>query len=271
MLAQTTSSIRVPCSTQRSAKGIKQAHFRRSGAARTTQYTPATQEKVIAYEAGIKAPFADGKVQLNAAGFYYDYSDKQVRGRIQDIVFGLLEKMLNVPKSRIIGVEGELVLRPVEGLHLSASATYLDTKVTSNFTQTPDGIAVFNAAGFRGNFKGSELPYTPKFSANANVQYEFPVSSSMKAFVGGTLTYQGKQNTTFTNAGLPADDFEIQGYATVDTRLGIGSQDDRWRASIYGRNITNKSYVTAVSTYLDTLIRYRGKPAVYGVSLSYKY
>ena len=253
------------------SQGYKAGTFSAIGASRTTQYTPATQEKVIAYEAGIKAPFADGKVQLNAAGFYYDYSDKQVRGRIQDTVFGLLEKMLNVPKSRIVGVEGQLVLRPVDGLNLSASATYLDTKVTSDYTQTPDGIAVFNAAGFRGNFKGSELPYTPKFSANADIQYEFPVSGGMKAFVGGTLTYQGKQNTTFNNAGLPADDFEIQGYATVDARLGIASQDDRWRASIYGRNITDKSYVTAVSTFLDTLIRYRGKPAVYGISVGYKY
>lgn len=253
------------------SQGYKAGTFSAIGASRTTQYTPATQEKVIAYEAGIKAPFADGKVQFNAAGFYYDYSDKQVRGRIQDTVFGLLEKMLNVPKSRIYGLEGELVVRPTDGLNLSASATWLDTKVTGNYSQTPDGLAVYNAAGFTGNFKGSQLPYTPKFSANADFQYEFPVSDSMKAFLGGTLTYQGKQNTTFNNALLPADDFEIKGYATVDARLGIGSENDRWRASLYARNLTNKSYVTAVSTFLDTLIRYRGKPATYGVSLSYKY
>jgi outer membrane receptor protein involved in Fe transport len=253
------------------SQGYKAGTFSAIGASRTTQYTPATQEKVIAYEAGFKAPFADGKVQLNAAGFYYDYSNKQVRGRIHDDVFGLLEKMLNVPKSRIIGIEGELIVKPVDGLHLSASATYLDAKVTSNFSQTSDGLDVYNALGYRGNFKGSELPYTPKFSANADVQYEFPVSGGMNAFVGGTLTYQGRQNTTFHNAGLPAPDFEIAGYATVDARLGLSSRDDRWKASLYARNLTNKSYVTAVSTFIDTLIRYRGKPAVYGISIGYKY
>ena len=253
------------------SQGYKSGIFSAIGASSASQYTPATQEKVVAFEAGFKAPLADGKVQLNGAAFYYDYSDKQVRGRIADLVFGLLEKMLNVPKSRIFGLEGELVVRPAEGLHLSASATYLDAKVTQDFTQTPDGLAVFNAAFYTGNFKDSFLPYTPKFSANADIQYEFPVGNDLKAFVGGTMTYQGKQNATFTTAALPAVDFVIPGYATVDARLGIASSDDRWRASIFGRNLTNKSYITGVSAYLDTRSRYRGKPLIYGLSLGYKY
>ena len=253
------------------SQGYKSGIFSAIGASSASQYTPAGQEKVVAFEAGFKAPLADGKVQLNAAAFYYDYSNKQVRGRIADAIFGLLEKMLNVPKSRIFGLEGELVVRPTEGLHLSASATYLDAKVTSNYTKTPDGLAVFNAAFYTGNFKDSFLPYTSKFSANADIQYEFPVGNDLKAFVGGTMTYQGKQNATFTTATLPAFDFVIPGYATVDARLGIASSDDRWRASIYGRNLTNKSYITGVSAYLDTRLRYRGKPLVYGLSLAYKY
>lgn len=253
------------------SQGYKSGIFSAIGASRVTQYTPATQEKVIAYEAGFKAPLSGRSVQFNGAGFYYDYSDKQVRGRIQDTVFGLLEKMLNVPKSYIYGVEGELVVRPVDGLDMSASATYLKSKVTGNYSATPDGNAVYNAAGYTGNFKGSELPYTPKFSANFDAQYEFPLSGALNGFLGGTVIYQGKQNTTFHNSALPATDFKINSYTTLDLRAGVTSDDDRWRVSIYGQNVTNKSYVTAISTFLDTLIRYRGKPAIYGVSVAYKY
>ena len=253
------------------SQGYKSGIFSAIGACCVTQYTPAGQEKVVAFEGGFKAPLADGKVQLNGAAFYYDYSNKQVRGRVIDAIFGLLEKLLNVPKSRVFGIEGELVVRPTEGLHLSASATYLSTKVTSNYTKTPDGLSVYNAAGYTGNFKDSELPYTPKFSANADFQYDIPVSDDLKAFVGGTLIYQGKQNATFTTPTLPAVDFVIPGYATVDARIGVASADDRWRVSIYGRNITNKSYITGVSTFLDTRLRYRGRPAVFGLSLAYKY
>ncbi|WP_416464299.1 TonB-dependent receptor [Sphingomonas sp. VDB2] len=253
------------------SQGYKAGIFSAIGASRANQYSPATQEKVIAYEGGFKAPFANGALQFNGAAFYYDYSNKQVRGRVQDTIFGLLEKMLNVPKSYVFGLEGELVARPAQGLRFSAGATYLKSKVKSDYSATADGFAVYNAAGYTGNFKGSELPYTPKFSANVDAQYSVPVSDSLEAFLGGGLTYQSKQNTTFHNAGLPADDFTIKGYALLDVRAGVSSSDGRWRASLYGRNITNKSYVTAVSTYLDTLIRYRGKPTVYGLSLSYKY
>lgn len=253
------------------SQGYKAGIFSAIGASRANQYSPATQEKVIAYEAGFKAPLAGNALQFNGAAFYYNYSDKQVRGRVQDTVFGLLEKMLNVPKSYVFGLEGELVATPIDGLRVSAGATYLKGKVKSDYSSTEDGFAVYNAAGYTGNFKGSELPYTPKFSANIDVQYSVPVSDTLEAFIGGGLTYQSKQNTTFHNASLPADDFFIDGYALLDFRAGVSSADGRWRASLYGRNITNKSYVTAISTYLDTLIRYRGRPTVYGLSLSYKY
>jgi iron complex outermembrane recepter protein len=253
------------------SQGYKTGIFSAIGASSTSQYSAAPQEKVIAYEGGVKLPFGGRLGNFNSAVFYYDYSDKQVRGRIADPVFGLLEKMLNVPKSYVFGIEGEVTLRPADGLRLGASATYLKTKVTSNYSTTPDGLNVYNAAGYTGNFKGSALPYTPKFSANADVQYEFDVSASNKAFLGGTLLYQGSQNTTFHNALLPADDFDIKGYATLDLRAGLSGPDDRWKATIFGRNVTGKNYTTAVSTYLDTLLRYKGRPATFGISFQYNY
>lgn len=253
------------------SQGFKAGTFSAIGASRISQYTPAVEEKVVAYEAGFKAPLLDRAVQFNGSAFYYDYTNKQVRGRISDPVFGTLEKMLNVPKSYIYGFEGELVIRPTEGLTLSTSATYLKTKVTSDYSQTPDGIAVYNAQGYTGNFKNSELPYSPKFSANADIQYEFPLSGTLNGFVGGTVVYQGSQNATFSTPQLPGSDFIIPSYTTLDLRAGLQTADGHWRMQVYGRNVTNKAYTTGVSAYLDTNIRYRGKPVVYGLSVGYKY
>jgi iron complex outermembrane receptor protein len=253
------------------SQGYKAGIFSAIGASRTSQYTPAVQEKVVAFEAGIKAPLLDRKVQLNAATFYYDYTNKQVRGRISDAVFGTLEKMLNVPKSYIYGLEAELVVRPTDGLTLSGSATYLKTKVTSDYSKTADGVPVYNTQGYTGNFKGSELPYSPKFSANADAQYQFAVNGTLNAFVGGTLVYQGKQNATFSTPTLPGSDFIIPAYTTLDLRAGVETEDGHWRLQLFGRNVTNTAYTTGVSAYLDTNIRYRGKPTVYGASLAYRF
>lgn len=253
------------------SQGYKAGIFSAIGASRANQYTPATQEKVIAYEGGFKGPLLGNRVQFNAAGFYYDYSDKQVRGRVQDVVFGLLEKMLNVPKSYVWGLEADVSGELFTGLRLSASGTYLKSKVTDDYFQTSDGLAVYNAAGFTGNFKGSKLPYTPKYSGNVDLQYETALSAGMKAFLGGTVVYTGTQNATFETATLLADDFVIPSHTTVDVRAGIASEDDRWRVTAFGRNVTNESYITGVSTFLDTIIRYRGKPAVYGVSAQFNF
>ena len=253
------------------SRGFKTGVFSAIGASSTSQYVEAPQEEVYAYEGGFKAPLADGLFNVNGAVFYYDYKDKQVRGRTLDPIFGLLEKMVNVPDSKVFGVEGEVVARPIEGLTLGASATYLDSEVTSDFSMTPDGQAVFNAQGFTGNFNGSILPYTPEFSAAANIQYEFPLTASVQGFMGGTLRHQGEQNATFVNDTLLADEFVIPDFTTVDLRAGIASSDGRWEFAAYGENIFNETYSTAVSTFLDTRVRYFGRPAIYGFSVSVNY
>jgi len=253
------------------SRGYKTGMYSAIGASSTSQYSPAVQEKVIAYEAGFKAPLAGQRVNLNGAVFYYDYSDKQVRGRVLDAVYGLLEKMVNVPKSRIWGVEAELTARPVDGFTLSAGATWLDSKVSRSFTATADGSSVYNAQGYRGDFKGSELPFTPKFTWNLDAQYEWAVGDGYLAFLGGTIVRQDDQNTTFKNDFLLAQDFEIEGYTTVDLRAGVASQSGRWRATAFGRNVFNKKYTTSITTYLDTLFRFMGRPATYGVSAQFRF
>jgi outer membrane receptor protein involved in Fe transport len=80
-----------------------------------------TQEKVTAYEAGLKAQAMDGKISFNLAGFYMDYRDKQVRGKIFDFIFGTLDALVNVPKSRIWGLEADVGIRPVEGLTIKTT------------------------------------------------------------------------------------------------------------------------------------------------------
>ena len=251
------------------SQGYKAGLFSAIGAANIGQYTPAVQEKVLAYEAGFKAPILDGAVDLNGAAFYYDYSNKQVRARVLDSLFGLLEKLLNVPKSYVWGLEADVRVRPVHGLTLTGSGTYLKSKVTSSFSKTPDGLAVYNTGGYTGDFKGSELPYTPKFSANADIDYRWSMGR-LAPFVGGGITYQGKQNATFFNDVLKASDFEIKGYSTVDLRLGVGAKDDSWQVTAYGRNVFNKVYTTTVTTFLDAQFRFTGRPATYGLSAKFR-
>ena len=253
------------------SQGYKAGLFSAIGASSTSQYVPAVQEKVVAYETGFKAPLFHNRMNWDGALFYYDYRDKQVRGDVFDPIYGLLEKMINVPKSRVYGVETEILARPIDPLTVSLSATYLKSEVMSSFS-TFDGTAVYNAEGFTGNFKGSTLPFTPKVSGNADAEYDWQIGRSWSPFLGGHVFYQASENTTFSNGTLYAGDFAIPAYATLDLRAGARSQNDRWQVTVYGRNVLNKTYTTSITSYLgDSRFRLTGMPAVYGISLRMKF
>lgn len=232
----------------------------------TSQYTPAKQEKVVAYEAGLKAPLADRRLQFNVAGFYYDYSDKQVRARVLDPIFGLLEQLVNVPKSYVWGLETEIVAQPAPGLDLSLSGTYLKSKVDGSFA-TVNGKPIYNQQGYTGDYDGSPLPYTPKFSGVFDGQYEARLTDGVNAFIGTTVTYAAKDNTTFYNDILLADQYVRRAHTLVDMRAGVADPNGGWRVTAFVRNLTNQYYETSLFTGTELGYRYAGKPRVFGLQL----
>lgn len=241
-------------------RGFKAGAYSNISAALAVQYVPAVQERVDAWEAGFKLPLFDRRLQLNAAAFYYDYKDKQVRTKVLDAVFQNIERLVNVPKSRIWGLEGEFQAQPFDGLNLSGGVTYLDSRVSGSFL-------AYNQAGELGDFKGSVLPYTPKWQASGDVQYGWAVGASNRATLGAGVTYNSAANATFGTQSLPADTYDLKSYALLDLRAGFGAADGAWEISLFGRNITNSYYVTTLFQS-DTRFRYAGRPATYGVTFS---
>jgi outer membrane receptor protein involved in Fe transport len=83
-------------------------------------------EKVDAFEIGSKNSFANGRLRLNLAAFYYKYSNLQLsrivaRTSVNDNV-----------SANIWGLEAEAVIQPVRGFLINANASYLDTKVSQD-------------------------------------------------------------------------------------------------------------------------------------------
>lgn len=249
------------------SQGFKAGEFSDIGASSTSQYVPAKQEKLLAYEAGVKAPLFERRVQWDSAAFYYDYTDKQLNANIQDSIYGLLTEMINIPKSYVWGLQTEFLAEPLPGLRLSLNGTYLRSAVSGDFSETTSGEAVYNAEGYTGNFKASELPYTPRWTANGDAEYEWNSRGTWDPFAGANVLFQGRENATFQNAVLKAPDFEIGSYATLDVRAGLRSTDDKWQVEVYGRNVLNRYYLTTITSYLDTRIHFTGMPAVYGVDI----
>ncbi|MBB5685669.1 TonB-dependent receptor [Sphingobium boeckii] len=243
------------------SRGYKAGSVSTPPALATAAFVPATQESVLAYEVGFKFPIKRRYLEASGALFYYDYSDKQVLGRVltQPTQLGALQALVNVPQSRIQGAEFQINSNPVRGLSLMIGGTYLDSKVTRDFIN-------YTITAVQTNFKGNAFPYTPKYQLVADAQYEMPIGNLI-GMIGSNMNYRSTTNSGFGN--LPS--LNIDGYTLIDVRAAIRTEDRRWQAMLFVRNLTDKYYWTNVARLTDTIRRYAGEPRTYGVQLSTKF
>jgi outer membrane receptor protein involved in Fe transport len=241
------------------SKGYKAGAAPVLSASTTTELNPVPQESLLAYEAGAKAGLFDRRLELNASAFYYDYKDKQLRGATEDPIFGPLEALVSIPKSHVEGAEMQLVVHPIDGLTIDASATYERTEI--------DQFTGFDALAQFGNQAGTPFPFSPKWQSVLDIDYTFPVSSDVTGFVGGSLSYDSK-----TYAGVGALNLlQIDAYALLGLRAGIELDNGRYRLWAWGKNVTNEYYWNNVFVIGDTVSRFAGEPASFGVSLSARF
>lgn len=243
-------------------RGFKAGSYPTVTATRAGQLEPVVQERVTAYEAGTKATLFDRALQLNGAVFYYDYKDKQIRGRRDVPPFGALEGLINIPRSHVLGAEVSATIRPYAGLTIAPSVSFVKSKIEKPFVN-------FRADGFPPAVElgGEAFPYTPKWTGSSDAEYRWGLNANLDAFVGGTMTFQSH---TYGGFGELAD-YRLRSYALLDLRAGIESADRRWTASIWGQNVTNTYYWVAANRLQDAVVRNAGMPVTYGISLGWRY
>ncbi len=126
------------------------------------------------YEAGIKTVLADGVVNFDAAVFLLNWNDLQVGQAFSNGINGLV----NAGTARSKGFEAALTTFPMTGLTLGANLAYADAECTEATTNCD---------------KGARLPGIPKLSGAAFANYEFPLSATLDANVGGVWRGVGKR------------------------------------------------------------------------------
>lgn len=252
----------------------------KSGSFPTLPYTtpdnsaPVRQESVLAYEIGTKLGLFSNKLQLDGAVFYYDYRDKQLNGYINIPGLTVAPTLVSIPKSTVKGAEVSATLRPVTGLTLTANGTYVDTRIDRNPVDRATGatVAPTDYLGNPSNYIGKSFANTPKWQATLDAQYRFPLSASLEAYLGTTVTYSSSTFGILPSGNAALDDLvKLPSYTLLDLRAGIEAEDGRWRAEGWGRNVTNKYYLTGTIRASDYFSRFAGMPATYGISIFFRY
>ena len=238
--------------------------YRPGGNNRRAGVNPFTSDTLDNFEIGSKAHF--GRVYFNAAAFYEKWKDLQ---------FGLVPlgqngvtNTYNAGDARIYGVEGDISTR-LGGLTLSASGTYVDAQLTSDFCQvdpiTKNIVCVPGTPPAAA--KGTRLPVQPHFKGNATARYEFPVSNAT-GFVQGAVFYQGGTRSFLTDVDFAAVG-GTNGFATMDFSAGL--KWESWRIEAFIQNAFDKRGALSLNTACATQICgqysrvYPVKPQIFGI------
>ncbi|MEX1667920.1 TonB-dependent receptor [Zhongshania guokunii] len=240
------------------SRGFKSGSFPVINISDSVQFEPVTQEQLDAVEIGSKLTLLNKTMQLNASVFDYRYKDKQLVTNFRDPVFGALPILRNAPKSTVRGAELDVKYTPVEGLYLSLAAAYLDTEVKEFISGDSNGDEF--------DFTGKPFNYSPRWEYTLLVDYVLPVFERYELSLGIDYSYSGE-----TNASLEQDErFFIDDYGLLNARIGFAPTAGPWQLMLWSRNLSDEYYYNNVTNQLDTIGRYTGMPATYGITLSWQ-
>lgn len=222
--------------------------------------------EVFNYEFGWKSNFRDDQVRTQSAMFLQKFNNYQVNFESPDIVIG--QDNRNAPgTSTIWGIEFSAQSH-VGNAHVDGAISYMQSdigtfeNVVDPFrTQANGGVPVLI------DLTGRPTPYSPKFTANLGLAYDFFVGSGGEYMLTprADVSYQSKTQTKLWDSPLVT----LERRVLVNTRLVLGAPNDRWTATLWATNVFDEGYVAGIQN-LATLY-YAGRPREYGLSVRYNF
>ena len=274
------------------ARGYKSFGFNLDRVHRTGTITPVSSlyfpsEYVDSYEAGVKMTLLDRTLLLNAT--YFDQTFENFQLNTFNGVGFVVEP---IPELTSRGIDADMVwFSPIEGLSFQGGLTYTDAEY-GQFTAAdlvdPNN---FPAASL---LPGSRPSFAPEYSASLSINYERNMGGGLRAGFSLAGKYMSEYNT-----GSDLSPFKMQdAFTTVNGRIMVGTEDERWTMEFWGQNITDEEYLqvgyngplqgtafqstvqaggsnpgTFYNQALDTQTynAFLGQPRTYGATLRFKY
>lgn len=228
-----------------------------------TSFSP---DKLWNYEVGAKFFLLDRAVSFDLSAYHIDWKDQQLNGLAQ----GVFNYQLNAGLTKTNGFEISTDIRPLQGLSLGGSLTYVDAKLKSDL---PSDVVLGGTPGMNGD----RVPYVPRWSFSGRAQYEHPLSATVDGYLQTDFNYRGSSYTQFRPvtaadqvAGIPDNYFtRIPSYFLWNARVGV--RIDQVDISAFVQNITNKFAVVGAKADANEVRYYTAQPRSIGLSLSTKF
>ena len=185
---------------------------------------PIDPEESDAYEIGAK--WASGNLLLNAAVYYTAIEDFQANDF--DTSDGTtITGFTNGGDVETRGVELDFMWHPIDNWQLSGGFAFSDSE-TDN--------------------EGDPLPFAPDSKYNLMSDYRWPLDNGASIALNASLTYVDDQLSG--NIGQDENtnpEVVLPDYTIVNATLTYAAADDKWRASLVGKNLGDEEFATTYS------------------------
>ncbi|WP_416909239.1 MAG: TonB-dependent receptor [Polymorphobacter sp.] len=219
------------------------------------------EEEVWSYEAGFKSSWLDGRLRLNAAAFYLDWSNIQVNSQI--LVGGLpVGLTVNGGEADGFGFEADLQFRASRNIEFYGGIGYSPVRVI-DFTDSR-----IDRAGLMTPDR-AQVAGSPDWTGNIGTVLTVPVTERTNAFLQADLTHR---STTFaTEANLA----ETGAQTLVSMQAGLVSGPLRFTAFV--NNLFDNKVIDSARAFVDptsfrrTFIAQLPAPRQFGLRVAFRY
>ena len=187
-------------------------------------------EVLTSYEVGLKTDFFDRRLRVNLVGFFGKLSNAQVGVSICPDGSTPCAALINGGDAEQKGFEVELTARPIEGLSIDGSLSYLDFQ----YTELAPGTTISLDDPFAG---------VPKWKWTLGAQYEADLGSF------GSLTPRvdaSYQDQIYAGAEFQNVPQFIDAYTLVNARLTWRNPDEDLSVALEVTNLTDKYYYVSL-------------------------
>ncbi|HTW35732.1 MAG TPA: TonB-dependent receptor [Rhizomicrobium sp.] len=204
------------------------------------------------YEAGVKSSWWDDMVVFDADVYtqtIYGYQQSNYDSTLNPAAF----VVGNDGNLHTIGYEGTLTAKPINDLTLTGNIGLAAERVSNFRSGTCSGyplvngqpvIPYSNAAKTECNYDGTTPSYSPRVRWSIMGQWEPPITSNLNLLLESDLDWQGQEYLYAT-----LDPPTLQGNVLLlNARAGVESSSGKWRVTLWGQNLTNKTYFTSETT-----------------------
>ena len=211
------------------------------------QFGPDTTKNI---EIGIRAGLFDRKLTFNLAAYHIDWQGIQLNSAT---FYGATGITVNGGNASSQGAEFSFQARPIEGLSIQGTYSYVDAKLEEDVANLVTIRTTPNNYDARPKFtqlpglKGDRLPGSAKNSGSLGATYTYPMDSGASIVGNWTATYRG--NVMSRIGGDRTYATRIPGYVTH--RASLTYQTDVYSFTLFGNNIFDKYAITSIGNDLS--------------------